>query len=154
MWKVGEEEISKRRVRPWRTAAFRREDAAQSCEAHAHTQRSRQAAGRGAEHTLRTEPPGSAGKTRQHAEQSALGGRLWGPKFCLDLHTALHTLPQSRDPGGRGPRALLQLHSQHSSRAGSRPDGQPTHPGLPFPCQRYKGWQTPPCPHLSYTSRH
>lgn len=52
---------------------------------------------------------GGVGKTRRHAEQSeevqgALGTRLWGPKFCPDLHRALHTLPRSRDPAGPGPK--------------------------------------------------
>lgn len=110
-------------------------------------QRGRRATGQGAERTLRTQPPAVQGEVRPAERVCAEGsGRaaLGPPTFCLDLHTALHTLPWSRDKRSPGPRALLRLCSQHRSPVGSRPNGQPTYPGLLFSCQRCKGRQTPP----------
>ena len=104
MWKVGEEEISKRRVRPWRTAAFRREDAAQSCEAHAHTQRPRQAAGRGAEHTLRTEPPRQRGENQTARQAERVGRAALGPQVLPGSpHSPAHAAPE-QGPRGPGPK--------------------------------------------------
>lgn len=91
------------------------------------TQRPRRAAGQGATHTLRTQPPAVQGEVRRAERVCAEGsGRaaLGPPTFCLDLHTALHTLPWSRDKRSPGPRALLRLCSQHRSPVGSRPNGQ------------------------------
>lgn len=107
----------------------------------------RRATGQGAEHTLRTQPPAVQGEVRRAERVCAEGsGRaaLGPPTFCLDLHTALHTLPWSRDKRSPGPRALLRLCSQHRSPVGSKPNRQPTYPGLLFSCQRCKGRQTPP----------
>ena len=99
---------------------LRSEDTGQGCEAHACTQRSRQAAGQGAEHTLRTQPRGQSGEkqTARRAERGCARGRREGgsgaPTFCLDLHSALRTLLRSRDMRSPGPGVLLRLRSQHS----------------------------------------
>lgn len=116
MWKVGEEESSKRRVWPRRTAASRREDAAQSCEVHAHTQRPRQAAGQGAEHTLRTAPPRQRGENQTARRAERVGRAALGPQVLPGFpHSPAHA---ASEQGPRGAGAQGHCYSYiHSTAA-------------------------------------